>query len=97
MTQQSIKCVDNSQGHSTYPPDALCVSQMNLNLGGANSKYKMVGSVEIESCEMYSDEQLNIPTRDCIRSKHNSTCAITSLLTDGFVICSRLTKAVSIT
>ena len=24
--------------------------------------------VEMESCEMYSDEQLNIPTRNCIRS-----------------------------
>ena len=30
--------VDNSQGHSAYPPDTLHVSQMNLNLGGAKPK-----------------------------------------------------------
>ena len=30
--------VDNSQGHSAYPPDTLCVSQMNLNPGGAKPK-----------------------------------------------------------
>lgn len=30
--------VDNSQGHSAYPPDTLHVSQMNLNPGGAKAK-----------------------------------------------------------
>lgn len=30
--------VDNSQGHSAYPPDTLHVSQMNLNPGGAKPK-----------------------------------------------------------
>jgi hypothetical protein len=30
--------VDNSQGNSAYPPDALRVLQMNLNPGGAKPK-----------------------------------------------------------
>ncbi len=29
--------VDNSQGHSVYPKDALLTSHMNLNLGGKQS------------------------------------------------------------
>jgi hypothetical protein len=32
--------VDNSQGHSAYPPDALRVSQMNLNPGGAKPQMR---------------------------------------------------------
>jgi hypothetical protein len=32
---QVLFMVDNSQGHSAYPADALCVSLMNLNPGGA--------------------------------------------------------------
>jgi hypothetical protein len=35
---QALFMVDNSQGHSAYPPDALHVSQMNLNPGGTKPK-----------------------------------------------------------
>ena len=31
---QALIMVDNSQGHSTYPEDALLDSRMNLNPGG---------------------------------------------------------------
>ena len=37
---QALFMVDNSQGHSAYPPDALRVSQMNLNPGGAKPKMR---------------------------------------------------------
>ena len=30
--------------------------------------------VEMESCKMYSDLQLNIPTSNCVGSKHSLTC-----------------------
>jgi hypothetical protein len=37
---QALIMVDNSQGHAAYPADALLVSKMNFNPGGAQSRLR---------------------------------------------------------
>ena len=71
-----ISGVNNLADLFTKSLPVIKVEQFRSKNSGLKSDYFRIvqfsGSVEMESCEMYSELKLNIPTGNCIRSLHSS-------------------------